>query len=280
MLGRSDRLLIGIVLSKRDLSIFEEKRWYRIPVDAFVTKDEETWPPGWVAAFEGVRASGAAQQVLRYAEVVGIRTRTREELFSGLPSGDRAGRQYYQVLLGPVQYLPKALIPPRRRRTTFIETSIDKLRGARTFNDLFSGGRFEDDLWNAFQAHSIDAERQWHVSVDRKRYVLDFALFCRERNIDVEIDGRQHHAIESRSEYDADRDKDLTRKGWAVQRFRAEALQNGLSSCLAEVSEAIEKYGGLPTAEFRLIPRSEGVTKQLVLLEQRQIYDANGDGHL
>ncbi len=270
---RSDRLLIGIVASKRDLRIFEDERWYRIPVDAFVTKDQETWPPGWVAAFEGVNASGADQQVLRYAEVVDIRRRTRDELFPGLPAGDRQGRQYYQLMLGPVQHLPAALIPPRRRRTTFIETSIAKLHSAKTFNDLFSGGRFEDDLWSAFQENLIDAERQWHVPVDQRLYVLDFALFCRDRNIDVEIDGRQHHAMESRSEYDADRDKDLARKGWAVQRFRAAALQNGLSGCLAEVSEAIERYGGLPSGDFRLVPRPEGVTKQMRLLEQSQPYD-------
>lgn len=167
---------------------------------------------GWLAAFEGVQASRSKQQVIRYAEVTEIRRRTREELFPGLPAGSRAGRKYYQLMLGPIQKLPAALIPPRHRRTTFIETSIAKLHDAKSFNDLFGGGQFEDELWKAFELNFIDAERQWNVLVDRKHYILDFAVFCKLRNIDVEVDGRQHHAMESRSEYDADRDNDLARK--------------------------------------------------------------------
>jgi very-short-patch-repair endonuclease len=271
-LRRSDRLLIAIVKTPGDLRIFEEEGWYRIPVGVGVTKDEDNWPPGWVAAFEGVQASGGTQQVLRYAEVRDIEIRSREELMPELPSGSKRGRMYYRLALGPIQRLPIPLIPQRARRAPFIQTSIAKLVTAASFNDVFTGGRFEDELWQAFQGSLIDAERQWNVSVDRREYVLDFAVFCKERTIDVEIDGRQHHSVEARSEYDADRDKDLTRKGWAVQRFLAARVGKSINGCLAEVSEAIERYGGLKTARFRLIPRPEGAARQMALLEERAAY--------
>jgi len=266
---------VGIVNTKRDLQILEQERWYRVPDDVKLVR-KELWPPQWFAAFETVTTSASSQQVARYARVEGIELKSREELFPGEPAGMRSGRLYQQLRLGPIQALPEPLRPQRPRRTPFIQTTFEKLVTAEQFNDLFDDSPFEDRLWEALKKNNMEAERQWSVASDDGNFLLDFALFCRNRPIDVEVDGRPHHAVEKRSISDAARDRALAGKGWSVVRFRTTEIAQRLNYCMSRLSSTIVKCGGLDRATVVLQTKSEPAS-QLALLESRFTYDEGFD---
>jgi len=266
----SDRTLVGIVLNKADLQRVKEG-WYRIPVDAPPTRDER-WPPKWFAAFETVAATGRHQAVREFARVKQIRVKTREELIPGVSHGAKAGRQYYQLVLEDPCSLPAPLIPARPRRNPFIYTRLGKLVTATEFNDAFDGSPPEDELWQALRRLGFDAERQWWVSADRKEFFLDFALFCRNRSVDVEVDGRQHHAFESHSIADAERDRALATVGWAVARFTTEEISRRMRYCLSRISDLVQRSGGLVGAPV-IRQSADGLVVQPALFEEHFVYD-------
>jgi very-short-patch-repair endonuclease len=273
----ADRVLVGWIPTAEDLRLFEEARWYRIPLDVAITRPETWRPPAWVAAFESKRASGSEQRVARYAKVLAIQVKTREELLGAVAPGPKRDRKYYQLLLGAPRLLPSPLVPPRsRQRTTFIWTTLPKLLAADGFNDLFDESPPENDLWNRLKSEDIAAERQWPESANSLRYILDFAIFCRNRNIDVEMDGLQHHTVQVNSENDADRDRNLTSKGWAIHRIRASEYRQAPVRAVRQLCETIEEYGGVESSFARFVPTTTGVVKQLRLLEERAPYQPEG----
>ncbi len=281
--GSEARLLVGIVNEPRDITILDEQGWYRIPVST-IDRDSRDWPPDWFAAFERVSATKAGQQILRYARVRDVARKTREELFPGEPPGAKAGHCYYQLLLGPIQLLERPLVPRRPRRNPFIRTTLSRLTQARHFNDLFSDsgeGGYEDALWDALEAQSIPSERQWELSVARKhKYVLDFAVFCESGGVDVEVDGRRHHYIPEQSEYDSDRNNLLEAKGWKVLRYRTQEIRESLRDCVGQITETIQRHGGLVDDPIprTFVSRRGETTAQLHLLEDHAAYDNRPDG--
>lgn len=262
---------MGVVQSAGDVLRFRDAGWYRVPRNAKVTLGSH-WPPQWVAAFETIKTGSEAQRIRYYGKVDRIEIRTREELFPGVPAGTRAGKMYYQLHLSQVHTLAKPLIPARWRRNPFIETTLRKLLDAEQFNDLFGASSYEDELWTAFKAYNITAERQWPVITSAGQFFLDFALFCNERSVDVEVDGRPHHAIEARSISDAARDRALASNGWGVVRFTTSEIRKRLSYCLEQVSATIRKYGGLEGAPL-LVQHQGGLAAQMPLLEEPFRYD-------
>jgi very-short-patch-repair endonuclease len=269
-------VLVGIVQSKRDLQILQNRAWYRIPVSS--VRSADAWPPQWFAAYETQAVSGGPQQVLRFAEVKSIDEKSREELFPEEFAGARAGKRYFQLHLGPLQTLPLPLIARRPRRNPFIRTTLPKLLSAEDINDLFDDSPFEDDLWRALRRADIPAERQWHAMVGRKRYVLDFAVFCQGDNIDIEVDGPRHHHLPEQSEYDSDRNNELTTKGWDVLRFTTRRVSNKVESCIAEIAHTINRNGGPDEPHFvpkRFVATVDGLAAQLSLFEGPAGYDAS-----
>ena len=266
------RVLVGIVTSRSDLGIVAEQGWYRVPFDAKVTT-EVRWPPNWFAAFETVEANGEQQQVRMFAHVDAIETATREELFPDSPPGSRGGRIYYKLILGERRTLADPLMPARPRRNPFIQTTLNKLTGATDFNDLFDDSPYEDELWVALRGLRMSAERQWHVKTRERNVALDFALFCEDRGLDVEVDGRAHHSVEANSISDAERDRLLSEKGWAVSRFTTRDIRDRLHYCLERISATVSQYGGV-TGASTVRQDGRGLAVQPALFESRFQYDS------
>jgi very-short-patch-repair endonuclease len=204
--------------------------------------------------------------------VTSIEKRTREELFPGEPAGSRSGKLYFKLNLGEAMHLGNPLLPRRARRTPFIETTLNKLEACTEFNDLFDDTPEENALWETLKAYRIEAERQWRLPAEQGEYVLDFALFCRDRNLDVEVDGPAHHRVEMRSINDAARDRHLAAKGWGVVRLTNAEVRRRVTYCIERISEAIQRSGGMDGATVVRRVRSEFVT-QPALFEERFEYD-------
>jgi very-short-patch-repair endonuclease len=274
--SNDEDLLIGIINNRADLAILDERRWYRIPTTSIKSR-ERGWPPKWFAAFEVASLGEGQQRVVRFGRIADIQVVGRAELFPDEPPGTKSRREYYKLILEAVERLPAPLVPRRPRRNPFIRSTHRRLTEAKEFNQLFFDGAFEDTLWDALQEHVIPAERQWETKVEGKKYILDFAVFCNGDDIDVEVDGPRHHYVAEQSEYDSDRNNGLTTKGWDVLRFTTRQIQTGLTKCIKDIAETIERNGGISGDPMpRRYKLSKGrLSTQLSLLEDRTPYDAD-----
>lgn len=206
--------------------------------------------------------------VRHWARVAGIRRVRRVDLLPAQAAHPRAQNWYHRIALGPLQLRAEPIYSRRRRRIVFIPSIWKKFATALEINDLVDGSPLEDRLWAAFKQEGIDAERQWWEGDDDTRYCLDFALFCPQRNIDVECDGDRYHCTPQAAAHDNARNNFLEQRGWHVLRFSTAQLTRDLSGCVQDVSVMINRCGGLLLADDSIksmtVSEPDG-TKQLRL---------------
>ncbi len=59
-------------------------------------------------------------------------------------------------------------------------------------------------------------------------FYLDFAIFCKERNINIEFDGDRFHLSEFNVKRDKNRNNILSSLGWSILRFTTEDIRRNL----------------------------------------------------
>jgi len=100
----------------------------------------------------------------------------------------------------------------------------------------------------------IKAERQEWITVKKRNYFLDFALYCSTGKIDVETDGDVWHANPERAAQDNLRDNDLETVGWKVLRFNSHQIREEMGEyCLPTIAENINRLSGVD--EGGIVPR-------------------------
>lgn len=247
-------VLVAIMNNLLDWTIVREQHWYRIPVANQEKRLKDRWPPDWLAFYQTRLFGDDAHTVTYYARVRDIRRRSRWQLFPDQPRDEKTFREYYQLMLGPLQRLPAPIVSRRWRRIIFIPTTWDKFLRASEINDLYDDSPLEDRLWAEFQRKRIVAERQEWLRVNSNDYVLDFAIYCNSGKLDVETDGDTWHSDPARIPQDNRRDNDLETAGWSLLRFSTRQIHEELESyCLPTVVAKINKLGGLD--EGRSVPR-------------------------
>jgi very-short-patch-repair endonuclease len=86
-----------------------------------------------------------------------------------------------------------------------------------------------------------------------KPYVVDFE--CRQARLIVEVDGHQH-GFEEHQQRDAERDKDLERRGYKVLRFSNGEVSREIEGVMEAIFLALKSPH--PTARLRARPPSPG----------------------
>ncbi|MCJ7551374.1 MAG: endonuclease domain-containing protein [Anaerolineae bacterium] len=230
--------LIAILNNPDDLAILQHQGWYRIPVRTAPKR----WPPKLLAFYQTQIFGDEAYAVRYYGSVREIREVGRSELFPHEAPNAKSDKRYYQIHLDGLNTLPQPIISHRWRRIVFIPTTIEKLWLAEEINDLFDDSPLENRLWSTLKTLRAEAERQWRVEVDRRRYYLDFALFCRWGRIDVETDGDSWHVNRVDAARDNRRDADLQTSGWQVLRFTTAEVHKRMESHCAPVIERMAEH--------------------------------------
>ena len=169
----------------------------------------------------------------------------RSEILPAQPNHPNADKDYYVVGCKDLQELPRVVPSRKPRRLLFIPTTLEKLLTAPEINFLFSESPLEELMWAELLRASIPAERQHDITVGRLRFKLDFAVFCKERNIDIECDGDKYHMSPEAVERDKRRSNALTSHGWADLRFTTTQLTTEMPATMSLVGETINRYGGL-----------------------------------
>ena len=236
--------LVGIVPRKELWPRIQTERWYHIPV--------ESAPKNALAAeylgFYFPKAFGEQEQykVSYYANVVGVETKKRIELFPNEPEHKRAMKDYFKFCLGSIKELPNP-IPSRRgwRRIVHIPTSLEKLLNAQEINDLWETSPLEEKMYSEMKKREIETERQYYVKTGGQWYCLDFGVFCRKGNIDIECDGERYHILPDALTRDRKRNNQLTSYGWRVLRFFGKEINHSLQDCFKTIERTISNLGGL-----------------------------------
>jgi very-short-patch-repair endonuclease len=255
--------LIALLNNRPDFERAETEHWYRIPVHA---APDELASIRWIAFYLTQAFGSLKWSVRHWAKVKDITQARRVEVIPAQRTHPHAQKLYYRVGLGPLQVRSEPIFSRRRRRIVFIPSIWKKFETALEINDLVNGSPLEDRLWAAFKQEGIEAERQWWEGDDDTRYCLDFALFCPERNIDVECDGDTWHIRREAAAHDNARNNFLEQKGWHVLRFNTAQLMNDLPGCMRDVTTLIDRCGGLQLADDsirRIVPIQPDGTRQL-----------------
>lgn len=236
--------LISILKDISDLAILEKEGWYRIPVKSAPGR----WPPKWLAFYQPKVFGEDAYLIRYYGFVREIKKVKRYQLFPNEIQSTKSEQEYYQVFLEDLVERPTPIISARPRRLVFIPTTWYKFENAVIVNDLFDDSPLEDKLWLELKNQNIDAERQWRVNVSNMPYYLDFAIFCKKGQIDVETDGDTYHLERSQVSKDNLRDNSLQIDKWVVLRFgTSQLMKQYKNECLGIIQNGINSLGGLKT---------------------------------
>ncbi len=242
-------IVIGVLKNKRDLPIAIQDKWYRIPVKSapIIVRDNKI---KYLALYQGKVFKDSPSQIQWYGEVKNISIHKRIELLPEEHSNPNANEDYYKIELAEMIKLQEPINAIRPRRINFIVTAFDRFLKAKELNEVFLESYIEEKVWDALKSEGIDAERQYEIYYKEKKkhrfFRLDFGLFCKNRNIDLECNGdKYHHEDKDDIKKDKSRDRILTKKGWAISRFTKDEINTKLEDCINELKEMIDKFGGL-----------------------------------
>jgi very-short-patch-repair endonuclease len=239
---RPGELLVAIMNKKRDFKTLREQRWYRVPVKSVTWH----WPPEWLAFYQTRIFGGEAYAVNYFGHVRDVWHVKRSDLFPREKPNPKSGKEYYQVWLDSLEPLYRPIYSRRWRYIVFIPTTRHKFDEAVEINDLYRGSRLEDRLWAELKSRQIDAERELDIKLKQQHFKLDFAVFCRQGNLDIEVDGEACHSGEERHALDRQRNNALTSAGWQVLRFSGYEICDKLATyCVPSIADTIETLGGL-----------------------------------
>jgi len=181
----SDRVLVAIMNSVRDLVIARDEGWYRIP--------KKSAPPSTTEAvflaFYLTRAFGEQKWTVPYYAVVeGHELVRRRDLFPQQSDHPHADDPYYKLQLGPLLELERPIPSLRWRRVTFIESTWDRFMAAEEINDLYTSGA--DGLYVTLKEEDLHPEREFLLRERGTDYVLDMAIPCHAGTLAIAVTDR------------------------------------------------------------------------------------------
>lgn len=238
--------LVALMNNKRDFRIACEQHWYRIPVktkrvpSSVIDKSLKH-----IAFYHTKQFDEDAYCIRWFSEVKNISIVKRKELLPELPNDPKANDDYYKIEFGELHSRTVPIISHRPRRILFIPTTVWHFQRASEINEVFHESPLEEEFWQALRSEKIDAERQYFVEADGQNFLLDFALFCKSRNIDIECDGDRFHLEEQYVKRDKKRNNILESFGWSVLRFTTEEIRKNAGEVIKRIKKTINQVGGL-----------------------------------
>jgi hypothetical protein len=181
----SDRVLVGIMNSRRDFAIARDEGWYRIPQ----RRAPDSTTEALVLAFYFTKAFGEEKWAIHYyAPVEGHELALRRDLLPGQPDHPRADEAYYKLQIGPLMKLDDPIPSLRWRRVTFIESTWDRFIAAEEINDLYVSG--DDGLYVTLKDDDLHPEREFLIREGGAEYVVDIAIPCRQGTVCIALGDR------------------------------------------------------------------------------------------
>ena len=260
-------VLIALLRKVSDFAILETEGWYRIPLDK-----APNWRPKWLAFYQPKAFKDRAYLIEYYGKVAEIEEAPRRVLFPNEFESAKSGKIYKRYRLEKLEPLENPIISLIPRRLLFVPTTWEKFSTAEYINDIFDDSPLEDDLWRILKRENIRAERQWEVKIGNRFFYLDFAIFCKKGQIDVEADGDTfHRATKEQIDADLDRNNQLYKANWQPLRFSSRQIRvNHGKYVIEEIESSINRLDGLKRDSRVFYPKAGA--QQLSLFEDQADY--------
>jgi len=240
---RKHPALVGIVPRKNLWNVIKEQRWYHIPVESAPKNARFAEYLGFY--FPKVFGEEMRYKVNFYAKVKKVDTVKRIELFPEEKNHLRVNKDYFQFHLKTIKEMPKPIPSLRWRKIVHVPTSCEKLFIAEEINDLYDTSPLEEKMYLEMKKRKIEAERQYYVKVGDQFYCLDFGIFCRDGNIDVECDGEKYYVLPEALAKDRERNNELTSFGWRILRFSGKEINQTINNCFGKIERTVGSLGGI-----------------------------------
>jgi very-short-patch-repair endonuclease len=226
-------VLVGVLKDKRDLNILLTKNWYRIPV-----RHAPTRRFNYLAFYQPASFGRWGKCIRYYARVLNYQIVSRAKLLPDEPHHPRACNFYLLVRGGKIINLPRPIKNIIPRRISFGFTTLNHLLESKNILQLYNVAPTEQIIGNALRRKGIKAIAQYYVLNGKKRYCLDFAIFCRQRSIAIECDNKKAHSNSNQRKKDRIKNAFLRRRGWIVFRLQEHDIISNLESCIAKIQKA------------------------------------------
>lgn len=237
-------VLVALMNNKRDFHLAQEKNWYRIPV-ASAPEIIKNGTAKLIAFYHTKVFEKEQYTVQWFGRIKDVCIVKRYELFEKEPLTAKSEKEYYKIAFHSLQKLNIPIVSQRPRRILFIPTTEEKFFNAKEVNSLFYGSKLENSFWHKLLANDIHSERQFFITTKSKHFFLDFAVFCKNKKLNIEIDGDQYHMKPENVQYDKRRNNLLESEGWSVLRFTTSDLLQEPIQTLSIIKKTINQYGGI-----------------------------------
>lgn len=181
-----DRVLVGVIKTKRDLTFAREQHWYRIP--------QEQMTRGIYAEYIAFFLSGTvfkeqSGSIAYYARRGGVELARRRDLIPTQPNHKRADNVYYKVGLEEFQVKTPPITNPTHRSISFIHTTWDRFVNAREIADLYStADYFVDRIYHALKSPQIRIQRFWEANQKTTGYAPQLRILCQKGEVIASTD--------------------------------------------------------------------------------------------
>ena len=233
-------VLVGVLRDRRDLNILLTENWYRTPVTHVPTRQFN-----YLAFYQPVLFGRQGKCIRYYARVLNYQITKRNNLLPDELNHPRARDYYFRIRVGKIKKLPwpiRNIIP---RRVSFGFTTLDHLLKSKNILQLYNVAPTEQIIEDGLKRAGIKAIAQHYVLSGKKRYCLDFAVFCKQGLIAIECDNKKAHSSPRQRKKDKIKNTFLRRRGWVVIRLPEHDIVSDLGGCIVRIKKAVRKLGGL-----------------------------------
>ena len=169
----------------------------------------------------------------------------RSDLLPNEVNHPRTHDYYLRVRVGKIKKLPRPIRNIIPRRVSFGFTTLSRLLESKNILQLYNVAPTEQIINDGLRRASIKTISQHRVLSGKKRYCLDFAVFCRQGAIAIECDNKKAHSSPRQREKDKIKNTFLRRRGWIVIRLPEGAIVSNLQGCIVRIKKAVRKLGGI-----------------------------------
>lgn len=232
--------MVGVIKNQRDLEILLNKGWYRIPKSHSPSRKFS-----YLAFYQPLEFGPGGKCIRYYAKVKSTKEVKRQDLLPDDIDHPRANDDYLKIsVLRPIE-LSKPIYNIIPRRVTFGFTTLGRLKSANDILELYSIAPTEQIIEQGMiEAKIIFTPQFYEIMTNKKRFRLDFAVFCKSGKIAVECDNDKAHNQKFQQKRDASKDKILKSRGWQVLRFTENQILFDLKTCIATIKSEIAPLGG------------------------------------
>jgi REase_MTES_1575 len=241
-------VLVAMMPERQDWAVLHEQLWYRIRKSDKSPDIIKNGSAEYIAFYHTAKfAADLKHKVVKYAKIKRIITASRQQLFpEESRSHKKANQAYYKVEFDELLTLPQPIVSRRGHRVTFVPTTEKRFfSGSTDFNRLFKGSYLEEEMEKMIDEMEVEYEREWCYYIDdNKKYYLDFAIFCKNGQIDIECDGDKYHMGNENVHYDKTRNNELESYKWSVLRYTMQHFNNERLHIKKTIWKTINAYGG------------------------------------